>query len=194
MHWPFHPRSPLLHTAPDAERKQCIVCRAPVDETRVLDASQLPPEAVGRQFVPPAPSEPQGSGDKKSSGSGSGSGAPQIELRAFAGSSAAAGAAAAAGQPPAVPAAATPTAEYLPGYLSPSPRAASQAGPAPFVGVLVEGASQSPLASQPPQPLRTITVVRPRTWARRLVLFGMFLTLLAVIIAVAVVMSHRAAG
>lgn len=172
-----------------AERKQCIVCRAPVDETRVMDVSQLPPEAAGRQFVPP-PSPPgqQGSGDKKSGGgSDAGGGAPHIELRAFAGSSAAAAAGSAAGQP-AVPA--TPGADYLPDYLGPSPRAAGPAGPAPFVAVQVDGTPPPPLAGQPPQPLRTITVVRPQHWARRLLLFGMLLTLLAVITAIPIILAR----
>lgn len=181
---------PPLSTPPRAaERKQCIVCRAPVDESRVLDASQLPPEAAGRQFVPP-PSPPAagmqaGGGDKQSSSS-----APQIEMRAFAGSSAAAAAAGAA-QPYAAPP--TPGTEYLPDYLNPSPRAASlgQAGPAPFVGVLVEGASRPPLASQPPPPLHTITVVRARHWPRRLVLIGLFCLLAAVVIAVPIIMARH---
>lgn len=166
------------------------MCRAPVDETRVLDASLLPPEAAGRQFVPPtSPPGQQGSGDKKSGGgSGGGGGAPQIELQAFAGSSAAAAAGSAAGQP-AVPA--TPGAEYLPDYLGPSPRAAGSAGPAPFTAVQVDGTPPPPLAGQPPQPLRTITVVHPQHWARRLLLFGMLLTLLAVITAVPIILARR---
>lgn len=178
------PLSPLL-----LERKQCIVCRAPVDESRVLDASQLPPEASGRQFVPPCPppAGQQAAGGK----AGGGSGGPQIELRAFAGSSAAA--AAAAWPQPQVPA--SPAAEYQPDYLSPSPRIGT-GSPPPLLGVIVEGAPAAPQpATQPPaQPLRTITVVRPSRWPRRLALAAMALALLALLVVVPVVLSRAGEG
>jgi hypothetical protein len=211
-----HPR-PLCAAA--AEKKQCPCCRAPVDESRVIDISQLPPEATGRQFVQPADAphdagEPGRAAKRGSSGHTPG----RIELQACAGSTAAAAAAAATlgggsnsngssrrqshstPQPPEAPGP-----QWLPDIFPVSPRGSPDIPLTSVVVVSSPGQAAAAAAAldawvsadQPPaqqqqhqhQPLQTIRVVRQRLWVRRLVLCALVGVLLAIIVVVPILLS-----
>lgn len=173
------------------KRKQCPVCRAPVDEGRVRDVGALP-EGSGRSFLQQLPG-------RSSSKPGEGGAAGVIELHAVSGGWATgiAGAAAAAGQPGAVGLPAQRFSSDGGQHWTPDiyPVRALQGSSTPgALGILVEQppaehAQHGDGASRAGPPL-TIRVVRPRcAWLKPLLLGAFFLGLLALVVSIPITVS-----
>jgi hypothetical protein len=174
------------------KRKQCPVCRAPVDEGRVRDVGALP-EGSGRSFLQQLPG-------RSSSKPGEGGAAGVIELHAVSGGWAT-GVAAAAGQRggvglPAQRFSSDGGQHWTPDIYPVRPLHGSSTPRA--LGILVEQppadhAQHGDGASRAGPPL-TIRVVRPRcAWLKPLLLGVFFLGLLALVVSIPITVSGDAA-